>query len=687
VSIRSQLVLVALTTLVLPWAGCQYARELEGAMRSAQENALIASAGTIANALSAAPERVFRNIADAHPFNAAEGDIYVFPLRRQPLLDGYREDWNVAPELQMLPGDREHPARWMAGFTDQYLFLYVTVTDRHFEPEPNDLHPAGDRFDHIDVAFETPDGALAGVFFATNAPGLILAQRLVTGDDGALRADPEPRIQAYWLQTSSGYTLEARLPLELIGHRLWVRAIDGALAHAPDEWIATSNPVGGRLFFTSQGLDELLATFIRSGTRATVLDANGLKLGATGGLEFAADRDSADAGRGWLRHWIAADTSALPVESARPDRLVGPQISQALAGHPAAAWYRGAQDLEPLLSAAAPIEIQGQPQGVVVLEQAGDQLVAIRDRALGRLFDLTIAATAVAVAFLFGFASWISARIGRLSAAADTAIGRDGLIETQMPESRRSDEIGALARSFERLLGRLGEHTRYLRTLGGKLSHELRTPLTIVRSSLDNLESEGLRDDQRVYVTRAREGSLRLQSILSALGAAARVEESIQHAERSNFDLCELLITAVDGYRDAFPGVRIELNAPADPCFIGGAPDLVLQMLDKLMDNAVDFCAPNGTITVDLSRVAGQYRLSVSNDGAPIPEALLGRLFESLFELRESRERGESGEDKPHFGLGLYIVRLIAQFHGGAASAANLPEGRGAVFTVALPII
>ena len=68
---------------------------------------------------------------------------------------------------------------------------------------------------------------------------------------------------------------------------------------------------------------------------------------------------------------------------------------------------------------------------------------------------------------------------------------------------------------------RLNEHTQYLRTLGGKLSHELRTPLTIVRSSLDNLESEGVRADQRGYLIRAREGAVRLQSILSALGAAA----------------------------------------------------------------------------------------------------------------------------------------------------------------------
>ena len=144
--------------------------------------------------------------------------------------------------------------------------------------------------------------------------------------------------------------------------------------------------------------------------------------------------------------------------------------------------------------------------------------------------------------------------------AADSAVSSDGKIRLEMPESASTDEIGALSRGFERLLARLNEHTLYLRTLGGKLSHELRTPLTIVRSSLDNLESEGVRGDQRGYLTRAREGAVRLQSILAALGAASRVEESIQQAERVSFDLAELARAAVAGYRDAFPDARFVLD-------------------------------------------------------------------------------------------------------------------------------
>ena len=112
----------------------------------------------------------------------------------------------------------------------------------------------------------------------------------------------------------------------------------------------------------------------------------------------------------------------------------------------------------------------------------------------------------------------------------------------------------------------------------------------------------------RRYVTRAREGTQRLQSILSALGAAARVEESIKQAERVNFDLRDLLTSAVAAYRDGFPQAHIALETPADPCFFRGAPDLLVQLLDKLIENAVDFCPAGGTITVRLERAQSNYR-------------------------------------------------------------------------------
>src|SRR5262249_725782 len=122
-----------------------------------------------------------------------------------------------------------------------------------------------------------------------------------------------------------------------------------------------------------------------------------------------------------------------------------------------------------------------------------------------------------------------------------------------LPESDAPDELGDLSRSFSSLLGRLDEYTGYLRTLAGKLAHEIRTPLTIIRSSLENLESEGNSAGAKVYIARAREGSERLGAILTAMGAATRVEEAIAHSERHRFDLRDLVRTTVDAYGGAFP--------------------------------------------------------------------------------------------------------------------------------------
>jgi two-component system, OmpR family, sensor histidine kinase ChvG len=677
VSIRLQLLIVALTTLVLPWAGCQYARELETALRSSQEQSLLASAATIANALSAQPQRVFHDAGDTEAFSAGAGDLYVYPLVAQPLLDGYREDWDVPAEPTPLPTTTGYHVRLQAGSTEGFLYLYIEVHDSHFDAEPLNVRPDTDRFDRVNLALDGPNGREA-YFFGTDAPGLIAAQSVVKGEDGADRVVAEPRIQAFWLQTSAGYHLEARIPLSFVGRHLWVEAQDGRGKGRAG--FAADSTAGGRLFFATAGLDSLLDSFIGDGTRATVIDANALKLGSAGTVVSKTRSEMEASEPIWYRYFLGVDTSDMPRLSTAPDHLSGESVSSALNGHPHAQWVLG-DHREMLLTAAAPIVIDGRLHGAVVLEQAADQLLALRDRALSRLFNLTLIATAAAVIIMFAFATWLSVRIGRLRDAADAAVGSDGRIQLTMPESASADEIGALSRGFERLLARLNEHAQYLRTLGGKLSHELRTPLTIVRSSLDNLESEGLRDDQRRYITRAREGTQRLQSILSALGAAARVEESIKQSERVNFDLRELLISAVAAYRDGFPGAHFALQTPEDPCFARGAPDLMVQLLDKLIENAVDFCPREGTVTVRLERVQANYSLQVANDGPLIPEALMGRLFESLFEQRQG------DDDKPHFGLGLYIVRLVAEFHGGTAVAANRDDGSGVIFTIMLPLI
>jgi signal transduction histidine kinase len=185
-------------------------------------------------------------------------------------------------------------------------------------------------------------------------------------------------------------------------------------------------------------------------------------------------------------------------------------------------------------------------------------------------------------------------------------------------------------------------------------------------------------ENAKVYIARAREGSERLGAILGAMGAATRVEEAITHSERQRFDLAALVRATVGAYGSAFPARQFVCEVPTDAVEMTGAPDLVVQMLDKLVDNAVDFSADGATISVSLRADETHAEISVANPGPPLPAEASTRLFESLWQSRVESDK------RPHFGLGLYIVRLIAEFHGGSAQAANLPDDSGAVFSVRL---
>ncbi len=135
----------------------------------------------------------------------------------------------------------------------------------------------------------------------------------------------------------------------------------------------------------------------------------------------------------------------------------------------------------------------------------------------------------------------------------------------------------------------------------------------------------------------------------------------------------------VEGYRLAYPAADFAFARPVEACVVDGAPDLIAQMLDKLVANAVEFGA-HSAIDIGLARAGDEYLLTVGNVGPLLPEAPSGHLFDSMVSMRTGSDAAE-----PHLGLGLYIVRLIAQFHGGSAQAANRRDGRGVVITVAIP--
>jgi signal transduction histidine kinase len=151
----------------------------------------------------------------------------------------------------------------------------------------------------------------------------------------------------------------------------------------------------------------------------------------------------------------------------------------------------------------------------------------------------------------------------------------------------------------------------------------------------------------------------------------------VREAERERFDAREVLRGCVAGYASIFPQIRFAPSLPESPVMLRGAPDLYAQMLDKLAANAADFSQRDEPVRIRLDE---KGTLTVSNSGALLPAEMTGRLFESMVSVRPE------GANQPHLGLGLYMVRLIAQFHGGEARAANREDGSGVVMRVDCPV-
>jgi dedicated sortase system histidine kinase len=334
-----------------------------------------------------------------------------------------------------------------------------------------------------------------------------------------------------------------------------------------------------------------------------------------------------------------------------------------------------------VVSAAHPIWVGDQVKGAVIVEETTNAVLAERNRAFERLFNIVLAALLIGSVALTLYASRLTARIRRLRDEAEAAIDLQGRIRGTVSPSAAGDEIGDLSRSFSSVVTRLSQYASYQQNMASRLSHELRTPVAVVRSSLDNLRAAALPDDARVYMERAQQGLTRLTHILTRMTEATRLEQSLGDAQRERFDLASVVAGCVDGYRAAYPGHAFDLQLPPGPLPVDGAPELIAQLLDKLIANAVEFGIPGTPVIVALERDGDNVILRVENEGAPLPAGMHERLFDSMVSVR-----GEQKSEEPHLGLGLYIVRLIAGFHRGHVSAADRERGDGVVVSVSLPL-
>jgi signal transduction histidine kinase len=332
-----------------------------------------------------------------------------------------------------------------------------------------------------------------------------------------------------------------------------------------------------------------------------------------------------------------------------------------------------------------PVAVSG-PVGGTVIVQYGRRLSDL-DATIARVELLLLlgvfAGTLLALLAGIAIARRAMAPIAELTSTAEQ-IARTRDPSLRMPEPAADDEVAELARTLEGMLRELdAAHAETEQTLARQrqfvadASHELRTPLTSVLANLELL-SESLHGDEADAARSALRSSRRMRRLVADLLLLARSDVG-RIVRRGPCDLAQIVVEAAAELGPV--SAEHEISIDAQPVVVEVSRDELHRLALNLIENALRHTPPGTEIRVSTSGDdQGLARLVVEDDGPGVPERLAGSLFERF--VRGAGDRGGS------FGLGLAIVRAVAESHGGTVALQQTHPGAehpGARFIVTLP--
>ncbi|MGH9770036.1 MAG: sensor histidine kinase [Blastocatellia bacterium] len=316
---------------------------------------------------------------------------------------------------------------------------------------------------------------------------------------------------------------------------------------------------------------------------------------------------------------------------------------------------------------------------VIVVAESRRELID-QMRALRRIFLFSLPA----MLLMAGFAGYLLARkslapIAEMTARAER-ISADNLHE-RLPVKNKNDELGRLALVFNELLARIKSSFDGMRQFTADASHELRTPLAIIRGEADVALSQGREPGEyRETLAIIQDEARLLSGIVEDMLALARADAGQRRLKLEGFYFNDLIEECVHSARALALNKSLSLNfESSDDTTFCGDEDLLRRMVINLLDNAIKYTPDGGSVSLKLWREDGRINLRVTDNGIGIPAEAAARVFERFYRVDKARTRAEGGS-----GLGLPIVKWIAEAHHGSVSLESAPE-RGSSFTVSLP--
>lgn len=709
-SLRIKLALVSVLLFTIPVIGFWYAVQMKDYLLAAQEQAMALTARAVATILNDHPELFETNILQSFD---EQKEVHAYLLDSKINLDGFTDDWeellgqanyfgfdNVLENYSIYE-DGSLNFRHLIARRDNYFYVLFMVQDDAVVYR-NPTYTGLNRSDHLQIAVEGDyEGQLSLYLLSPFKSSWVNGHLMPKDPMNYVPIKRETDIQGYWRTVPGGYNIELRLPEALIRNN----RISFAIADVDDPDTRQLKAVVGTsgtrqssdlgfLLARSPKLESILKALDRPSSRIRIIDSRRRQRAIVGTFYGEPDRFRINGSRGGfslkklLDPLYAIFSDRYPEERSQSPRYLSEiddgDVNRTLLGQPFTTRRSLPGSDAEIVVAGEPLKFDNQVKGAVIVEQPTNSILSAKNRIIENTINITLVVFIIGTIVLFIFASRLSGRIRRLAAQTEKAIARNGEVRDTFRASRVGDELGDLSRRFVGMMQRLKEYNQYQKKMADNLEHEIRTPVAGLSAALTNLKTrlDDKNQDLHGYLAGMQDNVKRIETIMTNIREATMLEDALRQDEQAVFDLAEALRVWVrQGYNQTFVEHSFVLQFPEEPVPVNGDPIRIRQMLDKLVENAVDFSADEHPITIRLTRDNGQAAITVSNQGPELPDKMGGSIFESMVSIRDR------GGRQSHLGLGLYVARKIAEFHGGTVCARNRDDGKqGVVVTVELPV-
>ncbi|MEP7241453.1 MAG: stimulus-sensing domain-containing protein [Devosia sp.] len=383
-----------------------------------------------------------------------------------------------------------------------------------------------------------------------------------------------------------------------------------------------------------------------------------------------------------LLSWVPGDNFPPYQEYGASEGKKYPEVAAALAGSPADV-VRVDADHQLVISVAVPVQRLRATVGVLLLSTQPGEIDSIVAADRWGVIRIALVAAAVTIIISLLLASTIAGPLRRLSEAAEK-VQTSPKSREEIPDfSYRTDEVGHLSKALRSMTSSLYNRIEAIERFAADVAHELKNPLTSLRSAVETLPRARKAEDVERLNAIIQHDVRRLDRLISDISNASRLDAELarESAEPVNLDkLCEALV-AIQSDLAAQHNVHVVLDKRTGkfPATMVGHDSRLAQVVSNLVDNAVSFSPPGGTVTVGISTTETQIMVSVTDEGPGI-RGDISRIFQRFY---TDRPDGEHFGD--HSGLGLAISKQIVDAHRGTIVAANREDRSGALFSVTLP--